>query len=144
MNHHNVSSQSVTKERGCLHALSCHSTIKGGAGIAQYVQRFATGWTVWGSNPCGGRDFPHPSSPTLGPTQPPIKWLPGLSWGIKWPGVVLTTHPPSSAEVKERAELYLWAFVACYTVTFTFTFTITIKESSADLPVRGYYALSTK
>jgi hypothetical protein len=26
------------------------------------------------------RDFPHPSSPTLRPSQPPIKWVPGLSW----------------------------------------------------------------
>jgi hypothetical protein len=34
--------------------------------------------------------------------------------------------PPSSAEVKERIELYLypfWAFVACSRVNFTFTFT---------------------
>jgi hypothetical protein len=26
-------------------------------------------------------DFPHPSKPALGPTQTPIQWVQGFSWG---------------------------------------------------------------
>ena len=49
--------------------------------VAQSVWRLATAWTVWGSNPSGGQDFPHLSRPALGPTQPPVQWVPGLSRG---------------------------------------------------------------
>jgi hypothetical protein len=44
----------------------------------------------------------------LGPTQPPIQWVPGaLSRGVKRPGREADHSPPSSAEVKESVKLYL-------------------------------------
>jgi hypothetical protein len=49
-----------------------------------------------------GRDIQHPSKPTMGPTQHPVKWL--LSTVGAW------RLPPttSSTEVKEIVELYLY------------------------------------
>jgi hypothetical protein len=44
----------------------------------------------------------------LGPTQPPIQWVPGaLSLGVKRAGREAHHSPPSSAEVKVCVELYL-------------------------------------
>jgi len=41
--------------------------------------------------------------PILGPTQPPVKWIPGLSRGVKsGRGVTLTPHPPYSTVVKKE------------------------------------------
>ena len=47
--------------------------------VAQSVQRLVTGWTFRGSNTGGGLDFPHLSRPALGPIQPIVQWVPGLS-----------------------------------------------------------------
>jgi hypothetical protein len=56
-----------------------------------------------------GRDFPHPSRPALGPTQPPVQWESGYSPGVKRLGLGAKHPHPSSAEIKERAELYLYS-----------------------------------
>ena len=55
-----------------------------------------------------GRDFPFLYRPALGFTQLPAKWTPEFFPGLKRleRGVYLPF--PSSAEVKERAELYLF------------------------------------
>jgi hypothetical protein len=51
--------------------------------------------------------FTTATRPALGPTQPPVQWLPGaLSVGIKRPGHEGDRSPPPSAKVKECLELY--------------------------------------
>ena len=45
-----------------------------------------------GSNP-GGNEIFRPSRPALGPTQFPVKWVPGLSRGRGGRGVGLTPYP---------------------------------------------------
>jgi hypothetical protein len=54
-----------------------------------------------GSNP-GGDEIFHPSRPSLGPTQPPVKLVPGLSRGKVRPGRAADHTPPSSAAVMEE------------------------------------------
>ena len=55
-----------------------------------------------GSNLSGGRDFLHPSRPALGPTQPHIQWVPGLSREKRGRGVALTTHPHLAPRLKKE------------------------------------------
>jgi len=55
-------------------------------GVAKPLRRLATGRMVRRSNPSWGRDSPHPSKPALGPTQPPIQYVPDPSKGLTRPG----------------------------------------------------------
>jgi len=54
-----------------------------------------------GSNPGGDENF-RPSRPALGPTQPPVQWVPRLSRGTVRPGRAADHSPPSSAAVMEE------------------------------------------
>jgi hypothetical protein len=72
------------------------------------------------------------SRTALGPTRPPIQWVPGaLSLGVKQPGREADQSPPSSAKVKECVDLYLhssntpsWRGAQLkHRDNFTFTFT---------------------
>jgi hypothetical protein len=66
---------------------------------------------VRGSNPGGGRDFPHPPDR---PWDPPSLLYDGYRLslqGVQQPGRGVDHPPPSIADVKERAPLYLFSHV---------------------------------
>ena len=68
------------------------------------VGRVATGYGLDGPGieSRWGRDFPHLSRPALGPTQPLVQWVPGVSRGKKRPGRGTDPSPLSSAVAKKE------------------------------------------
>jgi hypothetical protein len=59
--------------------------------------------------PIGARIFLLSTSfrPVLGPTHPPMQWVPGaLSSVVKRPGRETDDSPPASAEVKTRGSMH--------------------------------------
>jgi len=59
-----------------------------------------------------GRHFPHLSRPALGPTQPPVQWVPGVSPGKERPGRDVDPSPllvPWSRKSRAIPLLPLWA-----------------------------------
>ena len=84
---------------------------------SRYSDLLRAGWS-------GVRDFPHASKPNLGPTQPPVQWVPGFSPGLERQ-VRDFDHvppPPTVAEAEGRVPMLpLYAFItAGYRVNFTF------------------------
>jgi hypothetical protein len=71
---------------------------------------FATGYGLEGQGieSRWGRDFPHLSRPALGPTPPPVQWIPGLSWGYTAARAWRWSITPISSRGQERVELYLY------------------------------------
>jgi len=90
--------------------------------IAQSVKRLTTDWKVRGSNPGGGEIF---RAPKDRPWSPPSPLNNGyrLFTGVKRPRRGVDRPPSSSAEVKERVELFIYphlkVFMARSRVKFT-------------------------
>jgi hypothetical protein len=76
------------------------NSLSTGAGTSQwYSAGLRVGWS--GVRVTTGALFTTASRPALGPTQPPIQWVPrALSLGIKRPKREADHSPPSSAEVR--------------------------------------------
>ena len=97
-------------------SISSAATIKMHELLASIVSRCSSGGIATGYALDGpgiesrwGRHFPHLSRPALGPTQPPVQRLPGLSRGKERPGRDADPSSPSSAVGHERVELYLYS-----------------------------------
>jgi hypothetical protein len=63
--------------------------------------------------------FTTASRTALGPTQPPIQWVPVLSLVVKRLGREADHSPPSRVEVKEWVELYLYSPIRLHGVVLS-------------------------
>jgi hypothetical protein len=126
----------ILSQMSPLHIVpACFSQIRSNV----YYPRWATGWTIGvlrfdSRRGLGIFLFTTASRTALGPTQPPIQWIPGaLSLGIKRPGREADHSPPSSAEVKNawsytstpRNVFMAWCLVK-HRGKFTFTYLLQV------------------
>jgi hypothetical protein len=99
------------------------------------------GWKIGGFESRQGLGiflFITASRPTLGPTQRPIQWVPGvISLGVKRPGREADHSPPSSAEVKNSCNYTSTsqhAFMAWCSVKAQGQFYVYFKRKRSDSP----------
>ena len=88
-----------------------------------------------GSNTSVKRDLPHPSRPTVGPTQPPIQWYRLSFPELKRPGCGVNHPSSSTAEVKERGELYLYFPSGPSWLVLLWTWPTWLSVTCSTLPV---------
>jgi hypothetical protein len=77
------------------------------------------------------RDLSHLSRPALEPTQPPVRWVPGLSLGKERPGRDADPSSLSSAVGHERVELYLYSPYGHYSL---YRASVLVQRCTLPLP----------
>ena len=82
-----------------------------------------------------GQDFPHLSRPALGPTQPPVQSVLGLSGGKERSGRDADPSPPSSTIGHGRVELYLYSPHGPYSL---YKASVPVQGGTLPLPLRGF------
>jgi hypothetical protein len=93
-------------ERKFHHVLVLDDALKSTRALSEILMR--GGHFLWVYSLLGIFLFTAVSRMALGPTQPPIQWVPGvLSLAVKRPGREDNHILPSSAKVTECVELYL-------------------------------------
>ena len=71
------------------------------------------------------------SRPALGPTQLQFQWVPGFFPGGKRPGRGVNHTPPSSAEVKEIVDIFLYSPSGSSQPVLGGTLPFTVKKVTA-------------
>jgi len=95
-----------------------------------------------GIKPPWGREFLHLSRLALGPTQPPIQWVPGLTRRESGQGVELTTQPKIALSLKKQQMRYLYSTSGPGWPVLGLTFTCIYRQYNyISIPATGFLSL---
>ena len=82
------------------------------------------------------------SRPVLGPTQPPIEWVPGPFTGSKGPVAIVNISHPYRAQIKSKSAILMipiFALIACKRLSLPFTIPSTCMCFSLCPSIRFLY-----